>query len=114
MQAKGGHNPVQMQSGKEVHMNIVTREKYYEVLREFFDKHVIINVETSPMVNNDYHKTYHCEDGICLYENNRIVTEEVDVKVKGVKAKATVRLWETEIWSDEFPSMYLYEQVINE
>ena len=39
------------------------------------------------MVNNDYHKTYYCENGACLYEHNRIVVEEAEVEVKGIKVK---------------------------
>lgn len=95
-------------------MNIVTREEYNEVVGKFFANHVVINVETSPMVNDEYHKVYHCENGACLYEHNRIVVEEAEVEVKGIKVNVNIKLWETETWSTEFPSMYLYEQVINE
>ena len=91
-------------------MNKVTMKQLYDVQAEFIRRHEIDKIETSPMENNSYSKHYISEDGSEMWEFNRIVTEKVEVEVKGIKAIAEIKLWETECWSTEFPSMYLYQQ----
>lgn len=91
-------------------MNKVTMSQFYEAQMKFINQHTILKVETSPMENNSYSKHYLAEDGSEMWEFNRIITEKVEVEVKGIKAKAEIKLWETECWSTEFKSMYLYQQ----
>lgn len=91
-------------------MNKVTMKQLYDAQAEFIRHHEIAKIETSPMENNSYSKHYIAEDGSEMWEFNRIITEEVEVEVKGIKAKAEIKLWETECWSTEFKSMYLYQQ----
>lgn len=93
-------------------MRNVTMKEFYDAQAEFIRKHPIANIETSPMANNAYSKHYLAEDGAKMWEENRIVTEIVEVEVHGVKFQAQFELWETECWStDDSRSMYLYQKI---
>lgn len=80
----------------------------------FTDKHrgngaYILDIHTSPMVNGGYHKEWAWSDGAVWYEDYKVVNEEVEFEVHGVKAKTEVMLHRTEYWSTESPSKYYYE-----
>ena len=86
-------------------------QEFYEAQAKFTCKHSIINVYTSSMNDNAYHKHYIAKDGAEMWESNRLVTETVEVEIHGVMCKATVKFWETECWStDDSKSMYIYTQ----
>ena len=91
-------------------MNIVSRKQYYGEQVGFMLRHPISLIDTSPMCDNSYSKTYLAEDGATMWECRRIVTETVEVEVRGTKTKVDVKLWENECWSTEFGSMYYYER----
>lgn len=91
-------------------MNIVTNELYSQAQTTFVRKHPIASVDTSPMRDNSYTKTYIAEDNAVMWECVRLVTETAEVEVKGIKCKVDVKLWEYECWSTEFKSMYFYER----
>lgn len=92
-------------------MRIVTNKEYYERVREFVSNNDMYRVETSPLESDTYIKTYYCENGACGHEINRVVYEDVEVEVKGLKFKVTVKLLETE-WFDSInaESIYMYER----
>lgn len=92
-------------------MKIVKNVEYYERVKSFCSKHELYKVETSPLENNTYYKKYLCEDGSIGTECNRVVYEEVEVEVKGIKCKVQVKLLETEWFdSDNGSSIYMYER----
>lgn len=93
-------------------MRQVTMQEFYKAQSEFTCKHTILNVYTSSMKDNAYHKHYIAEDGAEMWENNRLITEPVEVEIHGIKCKAIVKFWETECWStDDSKSMYMYQQI---
>lgn len=95
-------------------MKIVNNKEYYARIRKFLDSQDIddYNVETSAFEDNSYHKIYRFVNGAVGIEHNRIITEEVEVEVKGLKVKVEVKLLETE-WYDtnDATSIYMYEKV---
>lgn len=91
-------------------MNKVTMKEFYERQSEFIRKHPIAKIDTTPMINNAYMKHYIAEDGAEMWESNRIITHRAEVEAYGIKIMVDVKLWETECWSSESPSMYLYQQ----
>lgn len=90
-------------------MNIVSYQEYAERKTIFLREHGDWKVETSPMIEDSYHKTYICEDGHCWYEYSRPIYADTIVEVRGVRVETQVRLLETEAWSTEDKSMYYYE-----
>ena len=91
----------------------VTYKEYEEEKMEFIKKHNAksdCKVETSPMVNNRYHKEYMWEDGACWCELSELVSEIAEVVVHGITVKTSVDLWRTEFWSTESGSKYFYEK----
>ena len=93
-------------------MRNVTMKEFYEAQAKFTCKHPLINVYTSSMKDNAYHKHYIAEDGAEMWESNRVVTETVEVEIHGIKCKAIVKFWETECWStDDSKSIYMYQQI---
>lgn len=94
-------------------MRTVTYKEYIDEKVAFANKHNLkgdFQVETSPMINNCYHKVYSWDDGANWYEVMELVREEVEFEVRGLKHKTTVEMWRTEYWSTEFGSRYLYER----
>lgn len=94
-------------------MKIVSMKEYYEVQSKFVSKHEheISKVERSPFTDNQWHKTYLCEDGALGTEINRIVYEQVEVEVKGLKVKVEVKLLETEWFdTDNGTSTFMYQK----
>lgn len=89
-------------------MNKVTMKDYYNTQSEFLAKHDCRMEQNGDC--NCYYKNWSSEDGAFMVEINRVVTEEVEVEVKGVKCKVQVKLFETECYSSEFGSMYLYQK----
>lgn len=93
----------------------VNFEEYQKDLKRFCKKHNQngeCKIETSPMINNCYHKNYIYDDGSNFTEINEIVVEEVEVKVHGIFIKVDVQLWRTEYYStDDSKSKYFYQNV---
>jgi len=92
-------------------MKILTMAEYYQTIQEFVSKHEINKVETSELVNGQWSKNYYGEDGSAGTEINRIVYENVEVEVKGLKVKVEVKLLETEWFdTDNGKSVYMYQK----
>ena len=92
-------------------MKIVSMSDYYKTVQEFVSKHQVNKVETSELVNGQWHKNYLCEDGSAGTEVNRTVYETVEVEVKGLKIKVEVKLLETEWFdTDNSHSVYMYQK----
>lgn len=97
-------------------MKQVNYNEYENDLNSFIKKHSKksdLHVWTSPLTNGEYHKEYLFEDGNGFYEiNNMNYTEEIELEVHGIKAKAEVKMVKHEYWStDEGTSKYWYERV---
>lgn len=91
-------------------MKIVSMKEYYEAVSKFVNKHEVAKVETSPMTNNQWYKDYLCDDGATGKEINRVVYEQVEVEVKGLKVKVEIKLLETEWFdTDNGTSIYMYQ-----
>ena len=88
-------------------MNRVTFKEFYSKQADFLSKHDCRMQQEGDV--NCYYKYWMSEDGAMMTEINRVVTEEIEVEVKGVKCKVKVKLFETECYSTEFGSMYLYQ-----
>lgn len=90
-------------------MRIVTMHEYYEEMGKFLTKHKEWRVITSPFSNDQWCKDYLCEDGAMGKEINRVVYETVEVEVKGIKVKVSIKLLETEWFdTDNGYSIYMY------
>lgn len=93
-------------------MRKVTTLELYEAQSDFIHKHPILKIETTPLINDSYHKHFISEDGAEMWECNRVITEDVEVEVHGIKCHTKVTLWETECWNtDDSKSMYHYEYI---
>lgn len=93
-------------------MNKLTMKEFYEKQGEFLRKHEVVSVYTSNLIHDSYRKHYIANDGAEMWEDNRVITEEVEVEVRGIKCKAIVKMWETECWStDDSKSIYFYQQI---
>lgn len=92
-------------------MNILTNKEYEQKKIEFLREADEWKVETSSMDEyGRYVKTYICNNGNLLTEVNRPVYEAVDVEVKGVKLQTQVKLFESEMFSNKWSSVYKYEK----
>ena len=60
--------------------------------------------------DGQYIKTYICDNGNIITEVNRPVYENVDITVKGVSLSVEVKLFESEMFSNKFQSVYTYEK----
>lgn len=89
----------------------VTYDQYLKELQAFCKKHnkkAECKVETSPMINNSYHKNYMWSDGANWTECSFIVRELAECEIHGIKFSTPVDLWKTEYYSTESPSKYFY------
>ena len=92
-------------------MNILNSKEYSKKKLEFLKEADDWKVETSPMDEyGTYVKTYICSNGNVLTEVNRPVYETVEVEVKGVKVKVQVKLFESEMFSNKWGSVFTYEK----
>lgn len=92
-------------------MDILTSQEYSKKKIEFLYESDDWKVETSPMDEyGTYVKTYICTNGNVLTEVNRPVYETVDVEVKGVKTQVQVKLFESEMFSNKWGSVFTYEK----
>lgn len=92
-------------------MKIVSVKEYYDAIKKFVNKHEVVKVITSPMVEEQWYKDYLTEDGAFAKEVNRILYEYVEVEVKGLKCEVEIKLLETEWFdSDNGYSIYVYER----
>lgn len=92
-------------------MVILTAKDYEAKKIAFLHEADDWTVETSPMNEyGQYVKTYVCSNGNVLTEVNGPVYEEVEVVVKGVNCKTTVKLFESEMFSNKFGSVFMYEK----
>lgn len=95
-------------------MATVTYRDYLDELHAFSVKHnkkADLQVYTSAMVNNSYHKEYVWSDGAQFFEVTDMVTEEAVGEVHGVQVTFPVTFWRVEFWSTEdAKSKYFYEK----
>jgi len=92
-------------------MTILTNKEYSEMKFKFLNESGDWHCETSPMNSNGvYIKTYICDNGNVITEVNRPVYEQVDIKVKNVETTVSVKLLESEMFSNKFGSVYTYEK----
>lgn len=92
-------------------MTILTSKEYEQKKIEFLHEADDWRVETSPMDEyGTYVKTYVCSNGNVLTEVNRPVYETAEVEVKGIKVPVQVKLFESEMFSNKFGSVYMYER----
>lgn len=89
----------------------VTYTEYEAEKMAFIKKHGEWTVETSPLDEySRYLKTYTFEDGAIFWELMGAVTEEVEVKHRGLTFKVNLKMYRTEYWSTEFESRFVYEK----
>lgn len=84
---------------------IMTNREFSILKESFFRRHGEWSVSTSPLMEGSYVKTYSFKDGAVWYEQMRQVTKTAIAK--GIEVK--IPMMEIEFWSNEMPSMYLYE-----
>lgn len=89
-------------------MNIVKEKEFYQKQRDFLAKHDCRMEQSGDC--DCYYKNWMAEDGAFMIEINRVVYQDIEAETKGIKVKATVTLIETECYSTEFGSMYMYIQ----
>lgn len=91
----------------------VTYREYEAEKTLFIQKHnkkSDCKVDTSPMVDNVYHKEYCWEHGAAWYERTERVTEIVEFEKYGLKFRTEIEYWKTEFWSTESGSKYIIEK----
>lgn len=93
-------------------MNKVTFKEYYDAQAEFLSKHDCRIYYEGDC--NYYSKHWASEDGAEMYEVNRIINVPRKLIEKGVEVIVRILLWESECWSTEFGSMYLYQNASKE
>ena len=82
-------------------------QKKIELLHEADDW----KVETNPMDEyGTYVKTYICNNGNVITEVNRPVYETAEVEIKGVKCQVQVKLFESEMFSNKWGSVFKYDK----
>lgn len=92
-------------------MTILTNKEYEAKKIELLHRADDWKVETSPMDEyGTYVKTYICDNGDVITEVNRPVYETVDIEVKGVKTQVQVKLFESEMFSNKWGSVYTYQK----
>ena len=92
-------------------MTILTQKEYEAKKIELLHEADDWKVETSPMDEyGKYVKTYICDNGNVITEVNRPIYETVDVEVKGVKTQVQVKLFESEMFSNKWGSVFTYEK----
>lgn len=91
-------------------MDILTNKEYEQKKIDFLHEADDWTVETSLMNDYGYVKTYFCNNGNILFEVNRPVYETVDVVVKGIKVQTKVKLFESQMYSNKFSSVFTYEK----
>lgn len=91
---------------------IILSNKDYEAKKiNFLHESDDWKVKTSPMDEyGRYIKTYVCSNGDVLTEVNRPVYETVEVEVKGVKTEVQVKLFESEMFSNKWGSVFTYDK----
>lgn len=92
-------------------MNILSNKDYENKKYEFLKSHDNWHVETSPM-NSDgqYIKNYICDNGDIITEINRPKWETVTAMVHGFEMTIDVKVFEHEMFSNKFQSMFTYEK----
>ena len=86
-----------------------TAKEYEASKKNFFKKHNNdFNTETSPMMNDTYHKEYMFRDGAIWYEVIRPVYEKVEVEVRKVKTQIDIKLCEVEYWNTDNANSMTY------
>ena len=92
-------------------MTILSNHEYMNKKHEFLHEAEEWYVETSPMrEDGSYVKTYICSNGNVITEVNRPVYETVEINVKGVLCDVQVKLFEQEMFSNKFGSVFTYEK----
>ena len=92
-------------------MTILTAKQYEAKKIEFLHDADDWKTETSPMDEYGcYVKNYICSNGNVLTEVNRPVYENVEVEVKGVKTTVQVKLFESEMFSNKWGSVFTYDK----
>lgn len=92
-------------------MTILTAKEYADKKSEFLRKSGEWTVETSSMDEyGRYVKTYVGSNGNVLTEVNRPVYETVEVEVKGVNVKVDIKLFESEMFTNKWGSVFTYDK----
>lgn len=92
-------------------MTILSQKEYETKKIEFLREADDWKVETSQMDEyGKYVRTYICDNGNVLTEVNRPVYETVEIEVKGVKCKVQVKLFESEMFSNKWGSVFTYDK----
>jgi hypothetical protein len=92
-------------------MTILTSKDYEAKKHAFLNEASDWRVETSAMDEyGRYVKTYVCDNGNVLTEVNRPVYETAEVEVKGIKTSVQVKLFESEMFSNKWQSVYMYDK----
>ena len=95
---------------EEITMTILTSKEYSEKKTDFL-RGTDWRCDTSPMDEYGvYTKTYVCENGNVLTEVNRPVYETVQVEVKGIKCDVQVKLFESEMFTNKWGSVFTYDK----
>ena len=92
-------------------MTILTHAEYEAKKIELLHEAEDWKVETSPIDEyGTYVKTYICDNGNVITEVNRPVYETAEVEVKGVKMDVQVKLFESEMFSNKWGSVFTYDK----
>ena len=83
---------------------------YYEDKATFFKAHGEYRIADHEMRHDIYFKSYIFDDGAEWHECCGPSYETVETEVRGVKVKATVKLFRVEYWTNNDPSKYSYER----
>lgn len=90
---------------------IVTMQEYEKERINFLKNNEVVNVITSPMIDNEYHKDYLCEKGQNMWEANSIMTVSREVEVGATKMMVQVKVIRHELWHTQDMNTYIaYEQ----
>ena len=55
---------------------------FYDYKHQFFERHEVEHIETTPMQNNSYRKEYVAADGAVMFEFNQLVKLETETLMK--------------------------------
>ena len=86
-------------------------QREYNIFKDnFFIRHELKQIDTTPMINNEYQKTYTATDGAMWTENMRPVTETATVKIHNIEVPVKVELQQIEYCDTDGTSGYYFER----
>lgn len=85
---------------------------YNQMKSDFMNKHKgALKIYTKPLEYNRYYKDYCFQDGATWSEISWLVEEVVEVMIRNIKTRVSVKLWKVEYFStDDSKSRYYYEK----